>query len=346
MRIILLPFSVLYGTVILFRDLLYKIGILTRSKFDFPIICVGNLTAGGTGKTPHTEWLLEYLLGNQHKPAVLSRGYKRKTTGYRLAGMTSGPEEIGDEPFQIKQKFNEVPVAVCENRVLGVPELLRDEPETAVIIMDDGFQHLPIKASGYILLTDYHHLYTSDWLLPSGMLREFPYAASRAHVIIVTKCPEHLTEGNRKKVLKKLKPKKHQLVLFSTIKYGHPINLESGKVLNADNKTPVIGFSGIANPSVFNQYLERTFNVKEIFRFSDHHSYSESDVNRLMTSFNQVNDADKILICTEKDAGKFRGNNPAPEHLYYLPIKITFHKNGDIDLKRWIERVINWHKED
>ena len=196
---LLIPFSWLYGLIISFRKWLYKSGLYTRSKFDFPIICVGNLTAGGTGKTPHIEWLIKNLSGNYHV-AVLSRGYKRKTIGYVLSSPISTPEQIGDEPYQIKQKFLQVPVAVSENRVLGIPALLGDEPNTEVVLMDDGFQHLSIQAGFNIVLCDYNRPYYKDSLMPSGLLRENKTGANRANVIIVSKCPSNLGLAEKNKI--------------------------------------------------------------------------------------------------------------------------------------------------
>ncbi|MES2690588.1 MAG: tetraacyldisaccharide 4'-kinase, partial [Bacteroidota bacterium] len=216
---VLMPLSWLYGLIVSARNYLYKSGIYTRSQFDFPIICVGNITAGGTGKTPHIEWLITKL-SSHYKVAVLSRGYKRKTTGYLLASTESTTRQIGDEPYQIKQKFIDVPLAVSENRVLGIPALLGDAPETQVVLMDDGFQHLSIKAGFNIVLCDYNRPYYSDHLLPAGLLRESPKGAERADVIIVTKCPPDLGLNEQRNIITKLKTSTHQHVFFSTIVYN------------------------------------------------------------------------------------------------------------------------------
>ena len=304
-RLILLPFTILYALCILIRNLLYKGGILTRMEFDFPVICVGNLAAGGTGKTPHIEWIIEKFI-NEYKISLLSRGYKRKTKGYVFADENATPDTIGDESFQVKRKFPEVTVAVCENRLLGIPHLIGDAPESQFMLMDDGFQHLPVKAGLYILLTDYHNLFTSDWLIPSGLLREFRSGYKRAHIIVVTKCPTELSPARKAEIRKKIQPLSHQQLLFSSIQYDKLIPVFEPWRIGADKQTQVLCFSGIANAALFEQYLATEFTLADSIRFKDHHHYMENDFQNLLSRFNQIESKNKIMVCTEKDVFNLR----------------------------------------
>ncbi len=321
---LLLPFSWLYGLIVWFRKSLYQSGVFTRSTFDFPIICVGNLSAGGTGKTPHIEWLIKQL-NPSYPTAVLSRGYKRKTIGYLLATSQSTPQEIGDEPYQIKQKFPEVTVGVCENRVLGVPYILGDAPETQVLLMDDGFQHLSIRAGFNIVLCDYNRPYYNDYLLPAGLLREAPSGANRADVIIVTKCPPNLGMEEQQRIIKQLKPLAHQRVYFSTIVYQELLPLTETAPSNTITKnTKVIGLAGIAKADLFLNELQKRYTLVNQLTFGDHHAYGDESIQQLAALHKQY--PDSIFITTEKDAVKL-GSEQLLKHInhipiYYLPIGV------------------------
>jgi tetraacyldisaccharide 4'-kinase len=325
-RILFLPFTLLYAIAIAFRNLLYKAGIFTRSEFDFPIICVGNLSVGGTGKTPHIEWIIK-ALKDQYQLAVLSRGYKRKTTGYILADAQSTPEILGDEPFQIKQKFEDVAVAVCENRVLGVPNLIGDIQGLQAILMDDGFQHLPIKPGYSIILTDYNNLFTGDWLMPSGTLREFRSAYKRAQCIIVSKCPADLSSQQQDSIRKKIDPLPEQLLLFSTFEYGElqPVYSNTAKI---DKTTSVLAFSGIARNTLFTDELHDRYSLADTLAFSDHKHYDATTLTNIVNMFAAIVSPNKIIVTTEKDAVKLNtpeardimGNLP----VYYLPVQVRF----------------------
>lgn len=327
-RILFFPFMLLYAIAIGFRNLMYKAGIFTRTEFDFPIICVGNLAVGGTGKTPHIEWLVK-ALGQDYKLAVLSRGYKRKTTGYLLANNLSSPEMLGDEPFQIKQKFEDLTVAVCENRVLGVPNLLADVPDTQIILMDDGFQHLPIKPGYSIILTDYNNLFTEDWLMPSGTLREFRSGAKRAQCIIVSKCPAGLSTEQQQRIIAQIRPIPDQLVLFSTLLYGtlQPV-YDHAAHPDPDRATAALGFSGIAHNALFVEELQQRFGTSDILSFSDHKNYDATTLSTIAGRYAAMASSGKIIVTTEKDAVKLNtpeakailGNLP----VYYLPIEVQF----------------------
>lgn len=315
---LLIPFSWLYGLIISFRKWLYKSGLYTRSKFDFPIICVGNLTAGGTGKTPHIEWLIKNLNGH-YQVAVLSRGYKRKTMGYVLSTPISTPEEIGDEPYQIKQKFLQVPVAVSENRVLGIPALLGDEPNTEVVLMDDGFQHLSIQAGFNIVLCDYNRPYYNDYLLPAGLLRENKTGANRADVIIVTKCPANLGVAEKNSITQLLKLQPHQSVFFSTIQYKNLIAITDAAKQQGSPQPhqPTVALAGIAKASLFIDQVKRTQQQVIPLVFSDHQTYTDDRIQQLAATASVH--PNSIIITTEKDAVKLKSSSILP-HINHLPI--------------------------
>lgn len=315
---LLIPFSWLYGLIISFRKWLYKSGLYTRSKFDFPIICVGNITAGGTGKTPHIEWLIKNLSGH-YRVAVLSRGYKRKTMGYLLSTPISTPEQIGDEPYQIKQKFLQVPVAVSENRVLGIPALLGDEPDTEVVLMDDGFQHLSIEAGFNIVLCDYHRPYYSDYLLPAGLLRESKTGANRADVIIVTKCPNNLSTEEKNSITQKLQLQPNQTVYFSGIQYQNFIAITDAakqQGMPLPNQ-PTIALAGIAKAGLFINQVKQTQQQVIPLVFSDHQTYTDDRIQQLASEASAYSNS--IIITTEKDAVKLKSGSILP-HINHLPI--------------------------
>jgi tetraacyldisaccharide 4'-kinase len=341
-RVVLFPLTFLYGTAILIRNFLYKSRILSRTKFDFPIICVGNIAAGGTGKTPHIEWLIANLK-DEFKLAILSRGYKRKTLGYVLADEYSTPEQIGDEPFQIKQKHPYIHLAVSENRVLGVPALLGDCEDTQVILMDDGFQHLPIQPGFSIILTDYRKLFYNDWLLPSGTLREFRSAYKRAQCIVVSKCPTTLSQQEKQTIREHIKPLPDQLVLFSSLTYGELKPIYKTE-FTFSASTEILAFSGIAHNTLFKEELNREFEKVHAVSFSDHKDYSENELNDLAERFQLLTTSNKILVTTEKDAVKLR----SPEALYILgqlpvyalPVAVCFDKHSEDELLTALRQYI------
>lgn len=223
-RILLFPFSLIYALIITIRNWLFDIGVLRSSAFNLPIICVGNLAVGGTGKSPMVEWLIR-LLKDRYPVAVLSRGYKRKTRGYALANASTTALDIGDEPMQFHSKFPDVAIAVGEERIVAIPQLLHDRPETRAIILDDAFQHRTVQAGLNVVLTDYSNLFTRDWWLPSGDLRDARSSYHRAGIIVVTKCPATLSEDERRGIATEIRPSGHQRVFFSTICYGKPYHI-------------------------------------------------------------------------------------------------------------------------
>ncbi|MDP1727607.1 MAG: tetraacyldisaccharide 4'-kinase [Bacteroidota bacterium] len=324
-RLILSPLSLLYQLVLRIRNYLYDSGLFGVTYFDIPTINVGNLAFGGTGKTPHIEYLVR-LLKDQFAIAVLSRGYKRKTTGYVFADSQSSANTIGDEPMQIYTKFKPLPVAVAENRVLGLPDLLYDAPETQVVLLDDAFQHRAIKPGINILLTEYNNRFTQDFLAPAGMLREYRAAYVRADIIIVSKCNPDLSLAEREQIRKEIKPYPHQQVYFSFIKFGALEGLY--EPITRQKPGEALVFAGIANPQSLVDEIEKRAEKVQLKKYPDHYNYIWKDIEDIVYLFEQMTGSDKIIITTEKDRTKLM----APEikevlekhPIFYLPVEVVF----------------------
>lgn len=330
LRKILFPFAILYGFITSIRNFLYDKGILKSYSFDIPIIVVGNLSVGGTGKTPQIEYLIR-LLSPKYKVATLSRGYKRKSKGFVLADSTSNPEILGDEPFQFYKKFKNIQVAVDADRKNGIEQLLSHTNKPDVILLDDAFQHRKVKAGFYILLTSYDDLYSDDFMLPTGNLRESRCGARRANLIIVTKCPSNLSNEKQNEIKRFLlrrtrgqspnwrsnDKKKKQKLYFSYIDYDEFVYSED-KILKVSEVKNVDKFllAGIAKPEPFFAYLQTQNDEKLVF--PDHHHFSEKD---LLEIKNKVKN--KLIITTEKDYVRLIGKLPNSQ-LYYLPIRSSF----------------------
>lgn len=329
---LLLPLTCIYGLVIAFRNFLYKKGIFKRTEFDFPIICIGNLSVGGTGKTPHIEWLIQSLQLEYHL-AVLSRGYGRKTTGYLVADAFSKAEDIGDEPAQIIRKYPRIQLAVSENRVFGVPALLGDFPDTSCILMDDGFQHLAIQAGLNIVLTDYNNRFTHDWLLPSGRLREFRSGYKRADLLIVSKCPPTLSMAEQAQIVEEIQPLTHQQVFFSTMSQGECINLE-GQAYPLKPQTTVLAISSIANALPFEKYVSQQFDLVHHFKYADHQHFTEKEVKIWLDWRASLNQPEVKFICTAKDASKIKDLIGHNDLFHVLPVRVEFLNDESILLSR------------
>lgn len=324
-RILLFPFSLLYGLAIWIRNKFFDKGWIGSSSFNLPLIGVGNLSVGGTGKSPMVEFILSRLK-DQYKLAVLSRGYKRKTSGYALANETSTALEIGDEPLQFYKKFPSVTIGVGEERIVAIPQMLHDAPDTQVIILDDAFQHRSVKAGLNIVLTDYNNLFTRDWFLPTGDLRDLPSGYKRADILIVSKCPPDLNEEQKKKLEEEIKPLSHQRLFFTSIQYGRPYHIVSKSERDINDKTEALLVSGIANPKPLKKYLlDNTETYYELL-YSDHHIFSIDDLKDIRKRFESITADQKIIVTTEKDSmrlDKFRAdlvNYP----FYVLPIETKF----------------------
>jgi len=329
LKILLLPFSLIYGLIIRVRNYLFDIRLLKSVEFKLPVICVGNLSAGGTGKTPHVEYLIR-LLQNRTKIAVVSRGYLRKSRGFVIADANSTVAKVGDEPMQYINKFKNVLVAVDEDRCHGIRKLMAEQPEMQAVILDDAYQHRYVKPGLTILLTDFHSLYTNDYLLPAGRLRESRKGAKRADIIIVTKTDPVFSPLSKRAVLDKIKPLPHQKVFFSFVTYGFPVPLfPDFPALQYNLINTIVLFAGIANPYPLEQYLKRLCSELIPIHFKDHHQFSEKDITDVKTTFNNQFTKRKVLITTEKDA--MRLQEPALLELlkgipiYYIPIEISFH---------------------
>lgn len=316
-RVLLLPIAVLYGLVIYIRNRLYDKRYIASAEFNFPIICVGNIAVGGTGKSPMVEYLAQ-LLRPYFKIATLSRGYKRKTKGYALANENTTALEIGDEPMQFHTKFPDIAVAVGEERIVAIPGLLQDRPDLQAIILDDAFQHRTVKAGFNILLTDYSNLYTHDFFLPTGDLRDEWASADRADIIVVTKFPADLSEQQRTNLLRDIKPKVHQQVFFTTIEYGLPYHIcDRAEKCQITQEDEVLLVCGIANPKPLKEYL--TFRAHTYYQldYSDHHIFSADDLADIIRKFREIQSRNKMILTTEKDAMrllKFK------EELYNIPL--------------------------
>lgn len=324
-RILLLPVALIYWLVIAVRNWLYHKKIYKSTSFALPLICVGNLAVGGTGKSPMVEYLIR-LLNKNYKPATLSRGYKRRTKGYVLAGDNTTALDIGDEPMQFHLKFPDVPVAVGEERVVAIPLLLQDKPETNVIILDDALQHRAVEAGLNILLTDSSNLFTRDFYLPTGDLRDLKSGYKRAHVIVVTKCDPKLSVEEKKKIIAEIKPLPHQQVFFTTTKYGDAYHLFSKTLRTVHMDMEVLLVTGIANPVHLKQLLEKHTSSYQLLQYPDHHIFNIDDLKEIRKKFNAIDNENKIILTTEKDAvrlSKFQAEIE-DEPIYVLPIEHYF----------------------
>lgn len=324
-RILLLPFSLLYWLAISIRNRLYDVGIFRFTSFGLPLICVGNLSVGGTGKSPMVEYLTRYLK-DKFKVAILSRGYKRRTKGYALAAEMTTALEIGDEPMQFHQKFPDIPVAVGEKRVEAIPQLLHDRSETEVIILDDAFQHRSIKAGLNILLSDCNNLFTRDFYLPTGDLRDLKKSYKRAEIIVVTKCDPSLSIEFKTKITDEINPVAGQQVFFAANKYGKPYHIINKETTIIDQETEVLLVSGIANPKPLKKWLEANSESYSMLQYSDHHIFTVVDLNEIKKKFKTMQAGKKIIVTTEKDAVRLlKFNNEITEMPFYvLPVRHYF----------------------
>lgn len=328
----LYPFSLLYGLGVSIRNQLFDWGILASKSFDIPIISVGNLTVGGTGKTPHTEYLIK-LLQNEYKVAVLSRGYKRKSKGFILANKNTPMEKIGDEPYQMKKKFPSIYMAVDTNRCHGIEQLSSKEiePKADVILLDDGYQHRYVKPGINILLTDFNRPINEDALLPAGRLREPENGKNRANIVIITKCPKNLKPMDFRVIIKYMDLYPYQKLYFSTLKYGAltPVFSQAPqrKLESLKKKEKILLLTGIASPQQLLNDLSAYSSQITPLHFRDHHQFTEKDICLIEQTFNALGDGKRILITTEKDAVRLLDLPLSEEiktHLYTLPVEIEF----------------------
>lgn len=345
-RILLFPFALLYGVAVIMRNWLYDKKILKSATFNLPMIVVGNLSVGGTGKSPMVEYLAG-LLKKDFAVATLSRGYKRKTKGYVLADDNTTALEIGDEPVQFHLKYPGISVAVGEERIVAVPQLLHDKPNTDVIILDDAFQHRAIKAGLNILLTECNNLFTHDFFMPTGDLRDQRSSYKRAEIVVVTKCQETLSEQERKKVVDELQPLSHQKIFFTAIEYGLPYHISTAGKREIAEDDEVLLVCGIANPKPLKQHLSEHTSSYYMQCYNDHHIFTIDDLKDIEKKFNEIESKNKFILTTEKDAVrlfKFR-EQLAELPLYVIPIKHKFLFGEETTFNSLIkEFVTNFHK--
>ncbi len=322
----LLPLSWLYGLVVSIRNLMFDAGALKSKTFPLPVICVGNITVGGTGKTPHTEYLIR-MLSEKHQVAVLSRGYKRQSEGYVLATPTTPMTDIGDEPYQMKHKFPQIHMAVDKDRCHGIAELMKKEvqPPTDVVILDDAYQHRYVKAGLNILLMDYHRLIYLDKLLPAGRLRESSSGTKRADIVIVTKCPRDITPIERKGIERSLNIENWQKIFFST--YTYPDNMKG------IGSNPLL-VTGIASPEQMIYDLQKIVPEFDVMSFPDHHHFTENDINNIRTRA-----AGRTILTTEKDSTRLHGL----ENVKVIPIEVEF-IDGKEEFDNIIRNYVNTNK--
>ena len=345
--LISVPLSWLYGMVVHIRHKLFDLKILRSEEFDIPVVCIGNLTVGGTGKTPVAELLIERF-SEHYRVGVLSRGYRRRTKGFVLSTLTSSARTIGDEPRQMKLKYPSVPVAVCEKRAEGIRLLRKAHPEIELIILDDAFQHRYVEPWVNILLMDYNNPVYRDRLLPWGRLRDTRNQIHRANFVLVTKCPDDLNPLDMRIVINSLGLFPYQSLYFTRMRQGEITPLFAdravGKVREGD---PVIAMSGIANPVPLLENLRKRFDVVAELTFDDHHTYRLSDMMRLEALFAAYPDA--VVLTTEKDAVKLTNRKKVPEavqqRLYYVPIHVSFVADSESEFLRQLELYVRTNQK-
>lgn len=303
-RILLYPLALIYGAVVWMRNRLYDTGFFSSVSFSIPVISVGNLSVGGTGKTPHVEYLIR-LLQYQYKVATMSRGYKRRTQGFLLADENANALRIGDEPMQYHIKYPDVVVSVAEERITGIPRLLQLRPETEIVLLDDAYQHRSVKAGVNILITDFAKPFYKDYILPYGSLRERRKAYQRADVIIVSKCPSELTENEASEIKNNIRPLTHQKVFFTTLRYDAPYHFFSKEIISLTDKN-VLVVCGIAKPEQLVHYVTKQSQFVHTLSYPDHHYFVSKDLEEIKTAYENWNAVNKLILTTEKDTARLQ----------------------------------------
>ncbi len=353
-NILLYPVSLIYGLITDIRNFLFNKGFISSVEFNIPVICVGNITVGGTGKTPHTEYLTALLRKNGFDVATLSRGYKRITRDFRIANESSLVSEIGDEPMQIFRKFPDVLVTVDRDRVNGVRMILEQKPETDVIILDDGYQHRRITPGFSILLTDFDRLIIRDHMLPYGNLRERSINMNRADIILITKSPREISPIQRRLVVKEVDKAPYQNLYFTTVVYNDPIPVFeqtetiSDKYYSEPENCGIVLVTGIANPKPLKDYLQVKFHEIIHLSFPDHHNYNEDNILSAISAFSELKSSVKYLYTTEKDAVRLREftniAEPIKSAFYYIPVGIDFLNNDKEEFDNLIVDYVRKNK--
>lgn len=350
-RIFLYPFALLYGALMWLRNRLYDVKFFSSIEFMVPVITVGNLSTGGTGKTPHVEYLVR-LLQYQYKVATMSRGYKRHTQGFLLADENTNALRIGDEPMQYHMKFPELVVSVAEERMIGIPALLQRRPDVNVILLDDAYQHRSVKAGLTILITDYSLPFYKDHVLPFGSLREDRTAARRANIIIVSKCPRDLREDEAGKIAGNINALPHQQVFFTTINYGRPYNFIDREDVSLAGKN-IILVCGIARPEPLEAYLKSHAADVHTITYPDHHYFVSPDLEEMIAAYDNWKVDNKIILTTEKDAARLQLHFDKLKEwgiaIVVLPIEVAvlFGRGPELDsiVMQYVERVVAENNE-
>jgi len=343
-QILFFAFAVVYGLAIRIRNSLFDSGMLKSTSFDLPVISAGNLTVGGTGKTPHIEYLVR-LLKDQYNISVLSRGYKRETRNFQFVETDSTVPDTGDESLQLKRKHPEITVAVDRDRVKGVKQILARKPETDIILLDDAFQHRYIKPGLNILLIDYNRPIYRDYLLPAGRLRESRSSVKRADIVILSKAPDYLSSEELEQLKEKIKLSPEQKFFCTGIKYDHPreiFNTDKKENIEklADKMGKALLVTGIADPSPLIKYLNGFGFQLNNLRYRDHHNYNDRDCKRIIESYVSLPKGERCLLTTEKDAirlvDKLRENDLPDSNFFMIGININLMHNAKEDFDKYI----------
>lgn len=337
LRWILLPFTLIYHSIIWVRNLLYDKRLLKSRSFQIPTIVIGNLAIGGTGKSPLTEYLIR-LLKDKYNIATLSRGYGRKTKGFKLVQTTSKAFEVGDEPLQFKTKFPDITVAVDENRCEGIDKLKRQHD---LIILDDAFQHRKLKAGYAILLFDFHSFTKPIITLPTGDFRDIISSTKRADLIIITKCPDVILDKEKTHIEHILRKHNTAPIFYTKIDYDLPRNVKGEVLTEKLEGKDVLLFCGIANPKPLVEFLELNGNTIHLLKFPDHHNFATSDFDKIKTQFEKINSTNKLIISTEKDMQRIDDSVFKDYPLFYIPIHLQSVDNQKTTFDHFIENYIS-----
>lgn len=354
--LVLMPLSKIYGMVVGVRNRMFDLGMLKQREFDVPVVVIGNIAVGGTGKTPHTEYIIDCLRYKYHI-GVLSRGYKRHTKGFMLASKRTTPYHIGDEPYQIYRKFgDEITVAVCEDRCAGIDEMLRIDNRINLILLDDAFQHRYVKPKVSIVLTEFNRPVFHDKLLPLGRLRESRYALNRTDMVIVTKCPDEVKPMDYRIYKNNLNLYPYQKLFFSRYSYGNLVSVFPDVVSYIPypewltDSDSILLVTGIANPRPLLKYLRQYHAKVKIKAFPDHHNFTHSDITAIAAQFDSLPGNRKYIITTEKDAVRFSAIQQFPSRLkpvtFYMPIKVQFLPQSSEQFIGALEKLITNGRKD
>jgi len=340
-RFFLAPLSWIYKAAVTLRHRLFDWGVLKSVKFDVPIVCIGNITVGGTGKTPMAEMIIDYM-SRTHRVALLSRGYGRRTKGYLEVTGRSHYRDVGDEPKQIKLKFPDTVVVVCEKRVEGIRRIIKEHPEVNLIVMDDGFQHRYVEPKVNVVMIDATRPVQHDEMLPLGTLRDLPEMLHRAHYFVVAKCPDDMKPIDRRLMRKVLVSVAYQKVYFTRFESFRPEPLYDDAPDDIPYGCDAIAMSGVGNPGPFVADAAKRYNIVETLSFGDHHVYMKSDMLRLKALLAEHPGA--VVLTTEKDAVKLTNRDKVPEEvrrkLYYIPINISFTEGSETDFLPKLEQDV------